>query len=505
MNKPNSWLKRAETLLASRRFWWLVLALLVLQAAWIALSGKYPLAFDEDFHLGIIRLYAHHISPFWSNQPENADMFGAVARDPSYLYQYLMSFPYRLFTVFAQDQTIIVILLRFISIGLFASGLALFRKLLFKTGVSRAIAHVCLLVFVLLPIGPLLAAQINYDNLLLPVVAVALLLAVRLDQLLTSRKQVDAATLSQLLTVCLLACLVKYAFLPIFLAIAGFIIVRLWQLRPPADSLTTTWRSINRWGKLGLAVGLVAALGLFAQRIGYNVVRYHTPAPDCSKVLTVEQCSEYGPWIRDYNFKLNKVPGATTSNPLIYTGEWFYGMWLRTFFAVGGPETNFQTRGPLLLPALGSIGFSAVGIVAFGLGAKKIFKRYDAPVLWLLMAAAISYVGFLWLDDYLAYLRTGQPVAINGRYLLPVLLPLLMLAAAALAEVIKKRPTSWKISLLVLPVACLVWGGGALTFILRSNDSWYWNNDAVRSANHAVQRVLGPVTPGYRRPNAYLR
>src|SRR5665213_199085 len=187
------------------------------------------MAFDEDFHLGIIRLYAHHLSPFWSSQPQGANMFGAVARDPSYLYQYLMSFPYRLISLFTGDQTIQVIILRFINIGLFASSMVLYRRLMMKTGASRALVHLCLLIFVLIPISPLLAAQINYDNLLLPVTALALLLAANFDARLTKQKKLDTKLLLQLLTLCLLASLVKYAFLPLFVAILGFIAVRLWQ------------------------------------------------------------------------------------------------------------------------------------------------------------------------------------------------------------------------------------------------------------------------------------
>src|SRR5665213_1904608 len=142
MNKTNSsFAGRCMAALGSPRFFNVILALLVLQAGWIALTGLYPMAFDEDFHLGIIRLYAHHLSPFWSSQPQGANMFGAVARDPSYLYQYLMSFPYRLISLFTRDQTIIVIWLRFINIGLFAGGLALFRRVLLKMGVGRAIVH----------------------------------------------------------------------------------------------------------------------------------------------------------------------------------------------------------------------------------------------------------------------------------------------------------------------------------------------------------------------------
>ncbi|HEX4774451.1 MAG TPA: hypothetical protein VH234_02960 [Candidatus Saccharimonadales bacterium] len=504
MKRQDSWLQRAEAALTTRKFWWFVLALLVLQAAWIALSGRYPMAFDEDFHFGIIKLYAHHISPFWSHQPENADMFGAVARDPSYLYQYLMSFPYRLLKLVTSDQTIIVVVLRFINIGFFAAGLVLFRRLLLKTRISPALVSLSLLIFVLLPIVPLLAAQINYDNLLLPLVALALLLTFRFDTALNA-KRFDVLSLLQLLVVGLLASLVKYAFLPIFVAITGFIIVRLWQKKRAIGSLWPNlkrgWQLIGRGAQIGLVIGVIVAGGLFVQRIGYNVLRYHSPAPDCSKILSVETCKEYGPWIRDYNFKLNKVTNA--NNPLVYTGDWFYGMWLRTFFALGGPETTFETRGPLLLPGIGAIILAASGTVAFALSAKQVMKRYNRPVLWLLLVVAITYTGFLWIDEFLAYLETGQPVAINGRYLLPVLLPLILLMVTAVAWLTRQRPRL-QLGIMTVAILSLAWGGGVLTFILRSNDNWYWNNPVVRSANHTVQHVIGPLVPGYRDPVQFL-
>src|SRR4051812_30373118 len=97
--RPDIYAWRIIRLLNSSLFFKIVVALLVLQAAWIAFTGLYPMAFDEDYHLGVIRLYAHHLSPFWDGQPDGADRFGAVARDPSFLYQYLMSFPYRLISL----------------------------------------------------------------------------------------------------------------------------------------------------------------------------------------------------------------------------------------------------------------------------------------------------------------------------------------------------------------------------------------------------------------------
>src|SRR5579872_6980280 len=96
-------------ILSSNKYFIGLVLFFICEALWIAFSGHYPMAFDEDFHFGVIKIYAHHISPFLSHQPANADEFGAIFRDPSYLYHYLMSFPYRLITLFTKDQTIQII------------------------------------------------------------------------------------------------------------------------------------------------------------------------------------------------------------------------------------------------------------------------------------------------------------------------------------------------------------------------------------------------------------
>src|SRR5487761_1343900 len=123
-------LQRFYTILNSRRFFWAILVFFVLEAAWVALSAAYPQAFDESFHFGIIKVYSHYWLPFLNSQPPNADAFGAVFRDPSYLYHYAMSFPYRLITLFVHGQTTQVIIMRFINIALAATGLVIFRRVL---------------------------------------------------------------------------------------------------------------------------------------------------------------------------------------------------------------------------------------------------------------------------------------------------------------------------------------------------------------------------------------
>lgn len=505
MSKTNTSLsRRLATLLEKPRFFRFILLLLIVQAAWIALSGRYPMAFDEDFHLGIIRLYAHHISPFWNGQPTNADTFGAIARDPSYLYQYLMSFPFRLINVFTHDQTIQVLVLRALNIALFAGALELFRRLLLKSGAHRAAVHFCLLVFVLVPIVPLLAAQINYDNLLLPLTALVLLLSVNFSAAL-SKRRLEAGLLAAIIILCLLTSLVKYAFLPIAMVVAAFIAVRLWGQYGSFGALwknfRTAWRRLSRFAQASLVLLLVVSGVMFVQRYGVNMVRYHAPVPECSQVLSVKQCSHYGPWIRDYNLKIANFGGPRSLRT--FTADWFYGMWLRSYFAVDGPATDFQTRGPLAVPAVSAAIFTVGGVIMIFLAGKRAFKKYDAAVIWLFAASVLVYTSILWLDDYQAYMRTGQPVAINGRYLLPVFLPALLIAVLASGELLKKKP-ALRTALAATVIICLAWGGGALTYILRSSDAWYWPSPVVRTANHAVQRGLGPITPGYRHRTEFL-
>jgi hypothetical protein len=36
-------------------------------------------------------------------------------------------------------------------------------------------------------------------------------------------------------------------------------------------------------------------------------------------------------------------------------------------------------------------------------------------------------------------------------------------------------------------------GGGLLTFIARSDNNWYWDNDAVVKVNHAAKKITSKI------------
>lgn len=501
-------IERVLAVLASPKFIWGIVVLFVLQAAWIALSSSYPMAFDEEFHLGLIRIYADHLNPFLQGQPPGADSLGAIATQPWYLYHYLMSFPYRLITAFTGDLTIQILILRAVNVGLFAWGLVLWRRLLLMTRASQAIVNFCILLFVLVPVVPLLGAQINYDNLLFPIAALAFMWALDLASRLSDTKRVDGVRLLKLTTLCLLASLVKHAFLPIFIAIFIYLGIKSYRtlggLRNVCKGLYSGLRGSGRKSGLLLGLALLLSLVLFGQRYGLNMARYHTPVPSCAKVLTVKQCNAYGPWARNHRYQANKT--STPHNPVPFAWEWLRGMWLRLFFSVAGPGVHYQTRGPLTVPGMSAVVFAGAGMVLVIAYGRKVFRRYGTDVLTLTTSAAAFYVALLWLRQFMSYMRTAHPVAINGRYLFPVLLPLILLAALSANEFFGRfrDARGLKLALAAVAVAGLVWGGGALTYILRSNDAWYWDNGAVRGANHVIQDNIGPLVPGYQSPVQFL-
>lgn len=489
----------------SPSFIWFLVTLFVLNALWIALTARYPMAFDEDFHLGVIQIYAEQWHPFLASQPPDANQFGAVARDASYLYHYLMSFPYRFLAAITNSEAFIVIVLRVMNIAFFALSLPLFRVLLRRTGASDRLIHLSLLAYLLIPIAPLLAGQINYDNVMIPLTALALWLTLRLYDKLRDGT-IDLRLTGWLAVVCLLTSIIKYAFIPIFLAIVLMLTYGLlrWILRPHrlSAALHDSLKTLQLKSSVVLCAVLLVSLGLFMQRIGVNVIRYGTPAPDCGQVLSVDACKEYGPWGRDY--LLHQQVSGPAPGLVQYIDEWTYGMWFRSYFAVDGPTTRYQTRGPLVAPAVGALVFAALGLVLLAIYRRSLPALVRPYAIGLLLFTASLYTAILFYDQYQLYLYTHQPVAINGRYLLP-LLPVIILALGLGYAALCRQHRKIGATIILAMFVCLSLGGGALTYIVRSNEAWYWQSPAVRSVNYSVQKVLRPVLPGGNRPNAFLR
>ncbi len=488
---------RLYNFFSSRLFWWIILGFFVFEALWFVFSAVYPMAFDEDFHFGLIKLYSHYWLPFLGHQPPNADQFGQVYRDPSYLYHYLMSFPYRVIAQFVHDQTLQVIVLRLMNVAMFVGALVLYRKVLLRMKASLSLTNVSLAIFILIPIVPQLAAHINYDNLFILLLPVLCLSAFSVIDSFRKRK-VNVLGLLVFVLLSMAMSLVKYAGLPIILAAWLFLLaygILTFDARARAfwQSLRAGFAGANRPRLVILVVALLVTSVLFAQRYGVNMVRYHNPVPDCAKVLTVQQCEAYSPWARDHTYTQQK-PANFKPNPVYFVGNWLWGMWHRLFFAVNGASSNYTNYAQLPLPSVVAIllGVSLVTVIWWW---RKIF-RHD-PYVTLGVAIFVGYVMALFLNGFSDYNRVGQPVAINGRYLLPVM----PLVVVALGRGIKLTLVHFKVErykpyLAAAAVLLLLQGGGVFTFILRSDSTWYWPNSTANKVNNAAQKVLKPITIG---------
>jgi hypothetical protein len=293
----------------------------------------------------------------------------------------------------------------------------------------------------------------------------------------------------------LLTGLVKYAFLPIAAVLGAVMLWKLWCFRTQrtalVSSLATSITTAHGWQLIGVGVILLISVGLFTERYGVNTIRYHSPNPDCSQILSVQSCLHYGPWARDYQYALIK-PADVEPNKISYAWEWMYGMWLRSFFAI---SDTYDTQPPLPVPSGTVIVIGAAGLVTFAYFARKLLKGniYRQTVVLVLLL----YIGALFVQTFQTYLKTNQPVAINGRYLLPFLPVIIMLVGLAYSRLWRHKPMV-KVMAISVVLILFIQGGGVLTFILRSNDTWYWPNNTVVTINHTIRETLKPFIIGAR-------
>lgn len=483
---------KISSILSSRRFFIFIIAFFLFEGIWIAVSATYPQAFDESFHFGLIQTYSHYWLPFLSQQPSHANAYGAVARDPSYLYHYLMSFPYRIIALFVHYQAAQIIILRIINVGLFAAGLILFRKVLLRTGISSALTNISLLLVTLIPVAPQLAGQINYDNMLIPLVAWVCLLTFKLTDEVRQKKP-TVKTIVTLATVCLFSSLVKYEFLPIFAGTLVYLVLLMyqhyhWNFREVSHTLVRDFKQQSRHMKYLLIAMLVISTGFFMQRDGLNIIKYHTIAPDCSVVLNVQDCSAYSVWEHDYTSHNAVVSAQATAsrNPITYTWQWMYWLWYRLFFGINGVNSGYTNYPPLPLP---SAAFALV--VIFGLiYAVKLRKKIFSGNNYILFISIITglYLLALLVEGYMKYEYTDVLELMNGRYLLPIIPIVAAIAGSAFSVALQNRKRL-KVYLAVAAIFLFVQGGGFLTFLTLSDSTWDWQNSAVVKINNDARKL----------------
>ena len=454
---------------------WVFVCTMLLFAAetgWLALTSRFPMAFDEAYHFNLIQFFAHRLNPVVTSQTASTYKFGAIVQNPSFLYHYLLSFPDRFVTLFTYNPEPQVIVLRLINIAFALGSLYVMKKLLRLLQVPDGLANILLLIFALTPIVTVLSAQINYDNLFILSAALCVYQTVFFAHRL-NRNVFDTKALLVLLSLCLFSSLVKFAFLPILLAIAG---ITAWKIaryrhrhrgRRLLSTAAKNFAAIGRSAKLVLLTAVLIGSLLFVRFYGVNLVKYHNPAPQCSQILSFKACKHYYAWDSNYNvLQYQRLhPTANKMNTAQYSMYWLL---LTSYFLFGA---TMPLQGPYSLSDafyLIIILLTALGLVCTIVNFRKMLRaNKNVSALALI---SFTYLLFLWGRNYHDYVHLGQAVAVNGRYWVPVLFYLYTLAGLGVYHAFSGKNESRARSrsiLAVMVIAAFVYYGGYMQYMYR--------------------------------------
>lgn len=440
----------------SEALFWVLIAVFIGETVYLAIISAFQMAFDEAYHVRLIEFFASHPNPMITAQTDYFDV-GNILHSPSWLYHYLLSFPYRLLGVF-DDQRITIVGLRIINIGIAVTSLLVARDLLGKFGIKTIHRNLIVGLLMFTPVFTLLSAQTNYDNAVILVSFALIWLTVVIRESVL-RGNLPLLKLAQWVVVASYGSLIKYSVLPVVAGTAIWIAYLLIRAARTSKldrvAVSRSFSEIPRtsqylWGGL-----LLGGLFLFFSYYGMNAIRYQSPVPQCDQVLQVNQCTQYYAWNRNYELAQNRAAVTSLDNVAQYTYHWVVEVWYQMYAQIiptGGivPITRFFYGSLLIL--------SGVGVALTALNARKIFRRY--PALTGVVFVCAVYLLLLWARNYHDYQNLGAAVAVQGRYMAPVLLFYYTLLVLGLVEALKSR------ELLTKRVSDILYGYTLVLFIL---------------------------------------
>jgi hypothetical protein len=466
----------ASRFISGKNFFTWIVVLFVIQSGWIALSTAYPLVYDETYHVEAIAAFEDQAMPFVVKQSPSENSLGDITRYGSYLYHFIMSFPARVVDFFHGSQYVKVELLRWINIGIFVIGIVYLRKLLLKVRFSNAVVNTALLAMVLVPLTSYLAATINYDSLFFLFAVLHLFVLIRVYE----TKCRDFGIFSLYVATGVAGSLTKYSFLPIFVAsfiVVLYFVIRRFQAREVLEKLQKSAKGYSTWKLVLLCTMLVLSVGLFSERYLYNIVAYKSPNPDCSKLHSIKDCKQWGPWRRNYELSQKHTPDplGVSGFTSFATRYWYDGIVASS--SLVGNSSNQSVASKLSLKWLYAItGWCIV------LGFIVVFSLKRNTNLMLILLPIVAYMLSLLLLNYQDFRTLGVPVGAQARYLLwiiPIVFALSIYGTSQLVNSLYGKSRTVKLTLLLAVLLVSLQFGGLMTYWYRYQPSWSWNNQPV--------------------------
>ncbi len=408
----------------------------------LTISGFVPP--DEVTHLGLSRIFSEVLL-----FPENSSdtyRYGLVTNVP-WLYYWVMGKFLFLNVVGASD----LVFLRLLNIP-FAFGTVYFVWRLLRLLTTDRLSQILLIVAMTnTSMFSFLSASISYDNL------INLLAAMSVYYLLAFFQNRSADMLVGSLLCQLAGCITKTSFLPLsFILILLLLIHEFKNFRGFGPAIMAYLHQGN-WRSYGLLAAILICFLLNLQLYGGNLLRYKKLAPDMSVVLSLEIALKNRIAARDMIFTLFKEQrisyeqalgmstvidhpgdradaidlvqnyvkhvnsGATMLSPLSYIVPWTTKM-LSGIFGISGHRSMYS----YWLTNLSIVILMALTALAMLV---RWRPRKDHVLPSLLALVVVFYGLFLmYVVNYRIYVDTAYfPMALQGRYLFPVLGPIYLL------------------------------------------------------------------------------
>lgn len=455
-----------------------ILLWLGLGAAWIAITARVGMVFDERWHLDSIAVHAAHPFP-WFSEDAPQEGVGAISRSSSYLYHYVLSFPERWMADAGLAEPDRVIVLRLLTVAMHVGALLCMIAAVRAAGVSGTVANLAGVAYAALPVTPFLAAQVNYDSAMLLATAACGWVVVHQ----WTRARVTWLGVLGAAALGLAAVLTKFHAAPIVLVLLGFLVLAI--VRGRAMPLLPTSRGARI--ALGLvALGLLVAVALCVERYVLNIAAFGSPSPDCAAVLDSMRCSTYDVWLRN-----QEADAAFPDTPLSLgtAAQFFFDVWVPRLMLY--LQAVWFWHAP---PVVSTIVTVAIPIAVIATLALALVAAPTAPrrrALLPLVASSVLYLAILCWHNYGDWRAFGEPLGVQGRYLLPAVVPIVALAMHGAADSLRRSRAAAPI-LAVAAVAMLLLAtqGGAAAFIVSAQGSWYEPGGRFVGLADNVQRLV---------------
>lgn len=471
---------RSINILNSTSFLYGILVLAFLQGLWYIASVR-AIIFDEGRHFGFTQAYSYHISPFFTSQPDSLNSLGSVVRDPSYLFYYLMSWPLRFAQLISDNFAFQLTMLRLTSLALFIGALITFYKVFREAGVPKSVIHVSLLFLVLTPSIAPLAGAFNYDNAIFLIAGIMLLYAARLIR----DKKPSFEMFSYLLILGMLGSLMQFKLIAFVVPVVFYVFYDLWRRhsRKLPGVINKSFFATGLKLRIGLVIVLVVSAGLFIERPVYNIVKYHTVNPACTNFATEQACKQNYIEYRNITVLAAKPDSFTPVNPFNYVLiYWVPGMIITTS-GLSPWGASVVLRMVYYVATLGGV----ILVLVYW----RYFWRNTSYRLFLI--TTLGYCILLGQYLYSSYVHFGQPLAISGRYLLPVMPLFLIFATLSLAKLFYNHKSSLIVMGMLLLFVFATNGGGITTPIKGAPSEVYWNNHLTVTLNRHAADLLRKI------------